>query len=170
MFPQLTHEGADDPRSKLVDSIVVVAKLWELAFGVIVGYEPSLLTDHSNSRITNCGQAVGNHGQTSHAKGHGPQGSVVVQCHLEALIRILVVHVVNDVHGIDVNASKPLHQLFEPADNIVEIKVLALDGADCWTHLLACDFVAATVDCIEKAFGKIGAGAEELHLFAHEHG
>ena len=126
ILPQLAHERADEPRSKMVNAIVVVAELGKLAFGLIVGHEPGFVADHSNFRVTDRRQAVGNNRHSRHAEGHRSQRSIVMQRHLNALIGILVVHVVNDVHGIDVDAGKPVHHLFELVDNIVEVEVLAL--------------------------------------------
>ena len=49
-----------------------------------------------------------------------------MQRHLKALISVLVMHVVNDVHGIDVHACEPVHHLLELIDYFVEIQVFAL--------------------------------------------
>ena len=78
-------------------------------------------------------------------------------------------HVVDDVHRVDVNTGEPLHHALELRQHVVEIEVFALDCAVLRTYLFACDFVAAAVDRIEKALGEVRARPEELHLFAHQH-
>src|SRR5258708_34108573 len=88
----------------------------------------------------------------------------------ETLIGILVVHVMDNVHGIDIDSGKPIHHAFKPADNIVKIEIFALHSAPSGSDLFATDFVPPAVDCIEEALGKVGAGSEELHLFSHQHG
>src|SRR6516165_2960516 len=71
ILPKLVHECADDPRSELVYSIVVVAKLREVTSGLIVRHEPGFIANHSNFRVTDGRQAVGNDGHPCHAEGHG---------------------------------------------------------------------------------------------------
>src|SRR3954469_5946667 len=94
---------------------------------------------------------------------------MVMQGHLETLIGVLVVHVMNNVHGIDIDSGKPIHHAFKPADNVIKIEVFSLHSAACGSDLFATDFVPAAVDRIEETLGNVGAGAEELHLFSHCH-
>ena len=74
-------------------------------------------------------------------------------------------HIVDDVHGIDINVGEPVHHTFEIVDNIVKVKVFSLDRSPGRSDLVASDFIPATVDCIKQAFGEIRTGAEKLHLF-----
>ena len=91
---------------------------------------------------------------------------MVVQRHLDAFVRVLVVHVVDDVHRIGVDAGEPLHHFFELADHIVEVEVLAAHRRAGRPCLLTRDLVPSSVDGVEEALGEVGAGAEELHLRA----
>src|ERR1051325_4134478 len=170
ILPQLPHKGADQPRGELVNPVIVVAELWEIAFRLIVSYQARLVAYDSHSRVANRRQAVGDDRHTGHAESHRPQRVVIVQRHLYALVGVLVVHVVDDIHGVDVDAREPLHHSFKPVNAIIEVKVLSLDRADVWANLLACDLIAASVDGIEKTLGEVGPRAEELHLFADLHG
>ena len=90
--------------------------------------------------------------------------------HFDPLVGIFVVHVVDDVHRSDVNAGEPLHRRFEAVEDVVELEVIPLHRLRDRRDLLARHLVAAAVDCIEQAFGEVGASAEELHLLAHQHG
>ena len=78
-------------------------------------------------------------------------------------------HVMNDVHGVDVNAGQPLHHSFELVDDIIEIQIFTLDGLARRAHLFAGQFIPTAVDGVKQALGQIGARAKELHLFAHQH-
>ena len=89
--------------------------------------------------------------------------------HLDPLVRVLVMHVVDDVHRVDVHFGEPIHHFLEPVEHVIEIQVIALHRAVPGPNLIAGYFVAATIDCIEKTLGKVGARAEELHLLAHQH-
>ena len=79
-------------------------------------------------------------------------------------------HIMDDIHGIDVDTGQPVHHLLELADHVIEVEELATNSTDRGPDLFTCKFVSPTVNRIEEAFGQIGSGAEELHLFSHEHG
>ena len=71
-------------------------------------------------------EAVGDDRQAGDAERHGAQRRVVVQRHLDPLVGILVVHVVDDVHGVDVDAGQPVHHRLEASQHVVEVEVVAL--------------------------------------------
>ncbi len=169
MLPQLGHERAHEVAGDLVDAVVVVAEHGELAFGLVVGDQAGLVTDHLHLRVLDRRQAVGDDRQSRHAERHGPQRRVVVQRHLDPLVGVFVVHVVNDVHGVHVHARQPVHHLVEALDHLVEVEVVALDRLGGGADLLAARLVAAAVDGVEQTLGQVGARAEELHLLAHQH-
>src|SRR5688572_2520502 len=75
-------------------------------------------------------------------------------------------HEVDDIHGVCVNASEPLHHCFELTGDIVEIETLAAHRRAGRSYLLACDFVPPAIDGVEEALREVGAGAEQLHLRA----
>src|SRR5580704_7356862 len=168
IFPQLAHECTDDPGGEVVNPIIVVAKPREIAFGLIIDHKTSVIAYRSNFCVAHCRKAVSNYGHARDAKSHRPQRSVVVQCHLKTLVSVLVVHIVNDVHGIDVHACEPLHHSFELVYYLVEIQVLIFDGTS-RSYLVSGDLVSAAVDSVEEALGEIGSCSEELHLFAQQH-
>src|SRR5262249_15884950 len=153
VFSQFAHERANYPGSKMVNAIVVVAELGEFTFDLISGYEPGCIADHANSRVADCRQAVGNHGQSSHTESNRTQWSIVVQRHLNPLIGVLVMHVVDDVHGIYVDTGKPVHHRLEFVDHSIKVKELSLCRTNCGPYLLAADLVPASVNGIEKTLG-----------------
>ena len=112
-----THDG------ELIDAVVVVAELRELAFGLIVGHQPRRIAHDAHLRVLDRREAVGDHRHAGHAERHGPERRVVVQRHLDPLVGVLVVHVVDDVHGIDVDAGEPVHHLLELVEHVVEVEV-----------------------------------------------
>ncbi len=89
--------------------------------------------------------------------------------HLDSLVCILVVHVVNNVHGIHVHAGQPIHHLFIADQHIIEVEILALDGFVCRSNLFAGELISTAIDCIQQALGEIRAGAKKLHLLANQH-
>ena len=59
---------------------------------------------------------------------------------------VLVVHVVDDVHGPHVYAGEPVHHPLEAPDGVLAIEVLALHRAEGWGHLLVADLVVLELD------------------------
>src|SRR4051812_45552430 len=78
-------------------------------------------------------------------------------------------HVMDDIHGVDVNAGQPVHHLHEPVEHVVEVQVLSFNGSESRADLRARDLVPPSIDCVQKTLRKIGSRAEELHLFAKQH-
>ena len=74
------------------------------------------------------------------------------------------------IKSVDINASKPAHHVHILGEDIVVIKVLALNCTVLRTNLLAGLLVTATIDCVKQALGKVCASAKELHLFTNTHG
>src|SRR6185437_14295036 len=93
----------------------------------------------------------------------------ILQSHFNALVSVLVVHEVDDVHRVDVNAGEPVHHLVEAVQHIIEIEVVAFNSPASRTHLRARDFVFSSIDRVQKALCKVGSCAEELHLLAYQH-
>ena len=95
---------------------------------------------------------------------------LIVQSHLDALVAVLIVHVVDCIKSVDINACKPAHHVQVLGEDIVVIKVLALNGTVLRTNLLAGLLVTTAIDCVKQAFSKVGTSTKELHLFTNAHG
>src|SRR5690349_3238373 len=54
VLSQFPHKCADQPSSQLINAVVVVAELWEVACGFVVSHEPGLVPDHANFGVSNC--------------------------------------------------------------------------------------------------------------------
>ena len=121
----------------MVHAVVVVAEEREGALGLVVGDQAGGVAHHLDLRVLHRREAVGDDRQAGHAERHRAERRVVVQRHLDPLVRVLVVHVVDDVHGVDVHAGQPLHHPLELAGHVLEIEVLALHRAEVGTDLLA---------------------------------
>ena len=55
------------------------------------------------------------------------QHVAVVQRHLNRLVAVLVVHVVDDIKGIDIGLGQPVHHLIKTAHHFVVIQHLTRD-------------------------------------------
>src|SRR5829696_2881955 len=89
--------------------------------------------------------------------------------HLKTFVGILVVHVVDGVQRIHINAGQPLHYLFKLLQDFIEGKVITLNSSVSRRHLFSSDFISASVDRIQKTLREICSCSEKLHLFADQH-
>src|SRR5215471_4973044 len=153
----------------MINPIVVVAKLRKLALSLVIRNKPAVTPYEPNFGVTNRGEAIGDHRHPGNAKSHRSQRRVIMKRHLESFIRIFVMHVVNDVHGVDINACQPLHHSLELIDNVVEVQIVSLNRPSRWSNLLSGYLVSAAVDRIEEALDEVGSRTEELHLLPHNH-
>ena len=169
MLSELAHEGRDQPGCELVDAVVVVAEDRERPVRLVVGDQPRLVAHDPHFRVLDRREAVGDDRHAGDAECHRPERRVVVQRHLQPLVRVLVVHVVDDVHGVDVDVGEPVHHPLVSAEHVVELQELALHRLGRGPDLFAGDLIASAVDRVEQAFREVGPGAEELHLLADHH-
>ena len=163
------HEAVHDVVGDLVHPVVVVAVLGEVALHRVVHHDAVLVPDGLYLGVLDGAQGVGHNGQTRNTGGEPAGDLLVVQGHLDALVAVLVVHVVDDVQGVHIHPGQPLHHVVEALHHVLVVQVLVLDGAEAGANLLFADLVHAAVDGVQQALGQIGAGAEELHLLAHTH-
>ena len=162
----MRHDGGRD----LVHAVVVVAELREIAFGLVIHDQSGFVANHLHPRVADRRQAVRDDRQARDAERHRADRRVIVQRHLDPLVGVLVVHVVDDVHRVHVHARQPVHHSLELRRRRRRTRgSRPVTGSNVRADLLAGDFVAAAVDGVEKALGEVRARAEELHLLAHEH-
>ena len=124
----LAHDGGDDPLGDVVGTIIVVAVQRELAFGAVADDQivigafdvlvlvarsglGVLVVDRVDLGVLACGQGVGRDGQAGHAAAEGAVHFLVVQSHLDGLVCVLIVHVMDDVQGHHVGLGQPFESL-----------------------------------------------------------
>ena len=94
-----------------------------------------------------------------------------MQRHLEALVAVLVVHVVDRVERVHVQLGEPRHDLVEVDHDLLEDEGAALaEDAQLRADLRVVEGdVHAAVDRVEQGLGEVDARAEELELLADAH-
>ena len=169
VLADLLHEGGDEVGGDAVDAIIVVAVHREIAGRLVTHDEAVVAPDGPDFRVLDRGEAVRHDGEAGDAESHRAQDLRVVQRHLEALVEVLVVHVVNTVHRMHVGSRQPLHHHVELCHHVVELEHVASDRGSGRGDLVAADLVTATIDGVEQTLAEIDPGAEELHLIADAH-
>ncbi len=168
----LLHEAGNQAGRDQIDAIVVVAELrcGFVTFVLKVDYQSCRVARDTHFSILDRAQTIGNHRKAGDPERHRPQNVAIVQRHLQALVEVLVVHVVDTVHCMHVGAGQPLHGVVELLHDVVVVEEIAGNRQCLGGDLIAGYLIAAAIDRIEQRLGEIDAGAEELHLLAEPHG
>ena len=164
------HENLNDVMSNGVNAVIIITVLREVALSDVIGNKAGLIADNPYLCILDCREGVSNNRKTSDACCKPTMNVLVVESHLDALVAVLIVHVVDCIKSVDINASKPAHHVHILGEDIVVIKVLALNCTVLRTNLLAGLLVTTAIDCVKQAFSKVGTSTKELHLFTNAHG
>ena len=160
------QEGAQQPHADLVGAVIVVAVLGEVALGLKAGGKAALVTHYLDLGVLDGAQGVDDVGEACNAGGKGAAHVGVDEGHLGFLVVVFVVHILDQVQHIDVQASQPVQHLDILGQHLVVVQVLAGDGGIVGAALLVALLVHTAVDGVQQALGKVGAGTEELHLLA----
>lgn len=108
---QITDKGMQDILSDAVDPVVVVAELGELALSPVIDHNAGLVADRIDLSILDGGQRVCHDGQTGYTGGEPAGNLLVVQSHLQTLIAILIMHIMDNIQRIDIQPGQPLHHI-----------------------------------------------------------
>ena len=171
MLTQVLHELLCDHNGNLVGLVVVIAE-WDVfaLLDLVVNGQTCLVADDTDLAVLHCGDRVGNDGDTGNTCGTCALNVTVMQSHLECLVVVLVVHVVDNLQCVHVGLCQPAHHLLEAGPELLVGEVVAGDWAEAGTYLLAANLVTAAVDGIQHTLGQVGASTEELHLLTDLHG
>ena len=132
--------------------------------------QPILILHRSDARILNCAQRVAKHRQTADTEGHQTLNLGIVEGHNQTLIGVLVVHIVNDVHRVDVQTRHPAHIRAEGLYHLVVYeRHIRLEYTPLGSEQLARQLLTSAVKRHKKHLGKIATSTEELHLLTRLH-
>ena len=90
----------------------------------------------------------------------------IYESHLSLFVIILIVHIVDDVHGLVIYTGDLYQYLFIVGHYFFELQRFACQYRDVFYHDSACVFATSSVDCQQQCFCKVGTGAEELNLLS----
>ena len=152
-----------------VYAVVVIAVGRELADGFKIDNIAVFVTNRVHLGVLNCGKAVRRNGKAGDAERHKARDVCVVQRHLDFFIGVFVVHIVNDVHGVDVQSAKPGKIDREAAGDFGIVEGFTFYGIHLRADAHFAHIVIAAVNRKQQKFSEVAACAEELHLFADLH-
>ena len=93
----------------------------------------------------------------------------IVQCHLGLFVGVLVVHVVNHVHGVHILVCKPREQRLVARHHVFVIECAVSGQIGHRGDLLAADFFATAVEGHQQGLREVDTSAEELHILTEGH-
>jgi len=123
-----------------------------------------------HARVFHGGKRIGCDRQARDSAGERAQDLAVVEGHLDALVAVLVVHVVDDVERPHVLPGQPPHHALEGGFNFRVIEDVAANGRGGRGDLDLLHLIDAAVDGVKQGFAQVGPGTEKLHLFTDAHG
>ena len=150
----------------MVDTVVVVAVAGEFTLDVEGFGEPLGVAAGRHAGVFDGRERVEGDRETGHAVGEIDAGIGVDECHLGLLVVVLVVHVVDDVHGLVVDAGDLLEHHLVVAHHLLEAQRTLRQRRNALDHQRAGVLAATFVNGQQQGLGQVGAGAEELDLAA----
>ena len=160
----------DNVNSNLVYPVVIVSVFGEVSFYFVVNYDAVFITNGFYFGIFDGRQGVCNNRQAGNT-GCKPAGYLmIVKSHLQTLVAVFVMHIVDDVQAVYINTGQPLHHIVVAIHNLIVIQILRGNRTVFRSYLLFADLIYTAVDCVQKTFGQVGTGSEELHFFSDPHG
>ena len=166
----LVHEGPHDLHSNLIYPVVIVPVFGEIPLHIVVHHQTVLVPDGFTFAYLMADRESATTERPAMPVAEVPFYFPVVEGHLELLVAVFVVHVMDDVQGVHIEPCQPFHHVVEFLHHIIVLQVFCVYRAVSGAYLHLHALVHAAVDGVEEAFGQIGPGAEELHLLAHPHG
>ena len=97
----------------------------------VIDDQSVIAPDRFDLRVFDRRETVGHHREPGNAERHGAQDLLVVQRHLQTLVVVLVVHVMDAVHGMHIGLCQPLHHAVELRHDVIVLENVALDGKRC---------------------------------------
>ena len=103
---EFLHKQLGDLHRQLVHAVIIVAKAGEMAFDLKIHRDALLIADGAYPGVFDGAEGIRHDGQARDAKGHVAVHLRVVQGHLACLVGVFVVHEVDGVHGIHIQAGQ----------------------------------------------------------------
>ena len=164
------HELMNDILCNGVYTVIIITVFREVAGGLEVNDNAVFVTNNFNLSVLDSGQGVSYDRQTCNTCCEVSLNVSVMKSHLCSLVAVLVVHVVDDVQGVNVNVSLPFDHVDELIHYIIVIQNIAYNRTIFRTNLFLGNFVNTTVQSVQQTLSQVSTSTEELHFFTDNHG
>ena len=164
VLANLVHEGFEQPYSDFVSSFVVVAIAWEVTFGLIVLGKARLIAYNMHLGILDCTDRINHMAEACNTRCERTTHICVDKSHFGSLIEVLIVHVMDKVQCLHIDARKPVKHIIKAWHELFIGNHIGCNGAISRAYLLASATVDTAVNGIKHCLGKVGTRSEELHF------
>ena len=129
----------------IVNTVVVVSVLREITCRLKIDYISVLVTYGLNVCVLDSRKRVCGNRESRYAECHKAVHIGIVKCHLDFLIRILIVHKMDYIHSIDIKPAKPFKVSLVSLNHLVVIKPVALNRVSLRAYFFAVNIVVSAV-------------------------
>ena len=167
VLSQLVNRPLGQFNGYLVHSVIVVSIFREFADRFIVYNNPFFIFNRIHFRVFNRAEGVCRYGKPRNAKSHQSSDITVQKCHLTLFICVFIVHVMNDIHYINIESAQPVSVNIETSHSVFVVDRPVSDRFHLRADSFPSSFVHASVKSQAKNFCQVVSGTKELHLFPH---
>ena len=168
-FRDLVHEHFNYLHGDFIRSGIVVAEFRIIPGDLIIHRQPPFIPNRLDAGVLDGREAVRHYRQSGDAAGTGAEDFVVMKSHLNFLIAVFIVHIVDDIQCVDIQLSEPVADGVKFFDYIVKFQLFTPAGQKFGSDLLSGNFIPAAVDSVQQSFRQVGSGAKKLHLLSYPH-
>ena len=165
-----SHEMGNQLPGNGVHSVVIISVFGEIPCCFEVHYNAGFVPDGFHFGVFDSGQGIGHYGKAGNAGCEIPADIPVMKGHLRPFITVFIMHIVDDIQGVHINACQPFHHIGKGFHNLVVFQHIAFVLTVFGTDLLPGLFINTAVQRIKQTFCQVGACAEKLHFLTDSHG
>ena len=132
--------------SNRICAVVIITVAGELTFDLEVFCQTLSIAHWSHLSIADSREGVCCDRETSYPIGEVDLRIRIDECHLRCFIIVLIMHVVDDIHRVVVDASNDLEHLEIVIPDLIKVKDIALEFGDTFDHERTRYLAAATID------------------------
>ena len=166
----LCQEFLQQPHGNFVGAVIVVSVPGEVPFDLEVFDQAVFAADHLHLGVLDGAEAVHHVAKARNAGSEGTAHVGIDKSQFGGFVIVLVVHVVDQVQGVHIDAGEPVQHNVVLVHHILVVQVVASNGGQFRANLhaghQAAFFVLAAVNGVEQGLGQVGAGAKELQFLA----
>ena len=107
-FRDLVHEHFNHLHGDFIRSGIVVAEFRIIPGDLIIHRQPPFIPNRLDAGVLDGREAVRHYRQSGDAAGTGAEDFVVMKSHLNFLIAVFIVHIVDDIQCVDIQLSEPV--------------------------------------------------------------
>ena len=148
VLTQIFHELLGDLYSDTIRTIIVITERNIFALTFEINRQATLVTDHTYFRITDSSQRIGNDRKTGDTCRTDTLYIPIVKRHLECLIRVFIMHIMDYLQGVHIHFRQPAHHLLILSHHLIVFQILAANRLEHRGYLYAAALIPSSVDRI----------------------